>query len=177
MSYYYLKALHLIFVITWFAGLFYIIRLFIYHSEASELPEPNKSILIDQYKIMERRLYYGITWPSAILTLIFGGSLIAHNLPLKDNHWLVTKLFFLLGLYLYHFSCGKILKEFKAGKIRFSSSSLRVWNEVSTLFLFAIVFLAVIKSLSALWWGVIGLLLLSAVLMIGIKAYKKIRLS
>lgn len=175
MSYYYIKALHIIFVITWFAGLFYIVRLFIYHSEANEMTEPKKSILINQYKIMEKRLWYGITWPSAIITLIFGSSLITHHLPLSESPWLIAKLVLLLGLYLYHFSCGKILKEFKADKVRFSSDALRIWNEVATVLLFAIVFVAIVKSMQALWWGIFGIVALSIALMLGIKVYKNLR--
>ena len=68
----YVLSLHIIFIVTWFAGLFYIVRLFIYHTEAEAKPEPEKSILQNQYKIMEKRLWYGITWPSLVLTLIFG---------------------------------------------------------------------------------------------------------
>jgi len=76
MNYSYIKALHIIFVVTWFAGLFYIVRLFIYFAEAQEKPEPERSILQNQFRIMQKRLWYGITWPSAILTLIFGFSIV-----------------------------------------------------------------------------------------------------
>jgi len=72
MDYFYLKALHIIFIVTWFAGLFYIVRLFIYHTEAQDEEEVARIILQKQYKIMSKRLWYGITWPSAILTAILG---------------------------------------------------------------------------------------------------------
>src|ERR1035437_10068394 len=101
----YIKALHIIFIVTWFSGMFYIVRLFIYNTEANEKDEPARSILMNQYNIMIKRLWFGITWPSAILTLIFGPwmwySLYTFNiLP----QWLLIKLCFVLGLYLYHFS-------------------------------------------------------------------------
>ncbi|HVF96269.1 MAG TPA: CopD family protein, partial [Flavisolibacter sp.] len=70
--YAYLKALHIIFIVTWFAGMFYIVRLFIYNTEAAEKPEPEKSILQKQFSIMSKRLWFGITWPSAVMTLVFG---------------------------------------------------------------------------------------------------------
>lgn len=175
MSYYYIKALHIIFVVTWFAGLFYIVRLFIYHSEAKELSEPERSILITQYKIMQKRLWYGITWPSAVLTFFLGGSLIKHHIPLSDNPWLKAKLFILMGLYLYHFLCGKIYKDLTNDRSKLTSGQLRLWNEVATLFLFAIVFLVVVKSLNALWWGVTGISILAIVLIFAIKIYKNIR--
>src|ERR1700733_1607552 len=98
----YILPLHIIFVVTWFAGLFYIVRLFIYHTEAEKKAEPEKSILQNQYKIMERRLWYGITWPSMILTYVFGClslyNLYGWNVP----PWLLVKLTFVFGLTLYH---------------------------------------------------------------------------
>lgn len=175
MSYFYLKALHIIFVVTWFAGLFYIVRLFIYHTEAQELEEPKKSILIDQFKIMEKRLWYGITWPSAIVTILFGLSLLHNYFPLTDNPWLMVKLFFVFGLFLYHLSCHKIFKQLQNDKIKYSSTSLRVWNEVATIFLVAIVFLVVLKDIAHMGYGLLGLIIFTFILMMGIKIYKKIR--
>src|ERR1035441_1745460 len=78
----YLKATHIVFVVTWFAGLFYIPRLFIYHTEAQEKPEPEKTILSNQFKIMTKRLWYGITWPSMVLTYILGFSVASCNASL-----------------------------------------------------------------------------------------------
>jgi len=175
MSYYLLKALHIIFVITWFSGLFYIIRLFIYHTEAQERPKIEADILSRQFEIMERRLWYGITWPSAVLTFIFGGSLISRFLPLSDNPWLIAKLGFLLLLYAYHMSCGHILKNLKNGVFRYSSNQLRIWNEVATILLFAIVFLVVMKNLVHMGLGILGLVIFSALLMGAIGIYKKNR--
>src|SRR5678810_999146 len=100
--YLYIKALHIIFIITWFAGMFYMPRLFIYNTEAAEKPQPEKSILQKQFGIMMRRLWFGITWPSAILTLIFGPWIwyLLDSFP----RWLMIKLCFVVGLYIYHFT-------------------------------------------------------------------------
>src|SRR6187551_1013908 len=101
-AYFYIKALHIIFVVTWFAGLFYMVRLFIYSAEANGKQEPEKTILFKQLSLMQNRLWYIITWPSAILTFIFGGWLwyLYGSFPV----WLVVKVCFVLGLFLYHLS-------------------------------------------------------------------------
>ena len=174
MLYLYLKALHIIFVVTWFAGLFYNVRLFIYHAEALEKEEPEKPILTNQYKIMSARLWQIITWPSAILTLIFGLSLL-HQYLGNIPKWLIFKLILLLGLYIYHFLSYLIHRKLQKNPYRFTATQLRIWNEVATLFLFSIVFLVILKDALNMIWGVVGLIGLSILLMIGIKAYKKIR--
>lgn len=171
-----LKALHIIFVITWFAGLFYIVRLFIYDREAQDLEPSAKKILSAQYQIMQRRLWYGITWPSAILASLFGFSLIRYYWPLYNHTWLIMKLGFVFGLWLYHFSCGYILKLCKKNIFKYSSHQLRIWNEVATIFLFAIVFLATLKNTEQAVLGFISLIVLSLLLFLGIQIYKKIRL-
>lgn len=175
--YFYLKALHIIFVVTWFSGLFYIVRLFIYHTEANELENEKKDILQDQFKIMEKRLWYGIAWPSCLFTLIFGLSLFHNFFPLTEHPWLITKLCFVFGLFLYHLSCGYILKNLQCNKFPFSSTQLRIWNEVATIFLVAIVFLVVLKDVLSMAHGLLGLIIFTFILMIGIKTYKKIRKS
>lgn len=176
MDYLYLKALHIIFIVTWFAGLFYIVRLFIYFAEASEKPEPERTILQQQFSVMQKRLWYGITWPSAILTLIFGTSIVV-SLGLYDPFpgWLLWKLAFVLGLYIYHFLCHKIFKQQQQGVLKYTSTQLRIWNEVATLFLISIVFLVVLKSALSMVWGIVGLILFSVVLMLAIRVYKRVR--
>lgn len=176
MNYLYIKALHIIFVVTWFAGLFYIVRLFIYFAEAAEKPEPERSILQSQYSVMQKRLWYGITWPSAILTLIFGFSIV-YILGLYNSlpDWLIWKLGFVFALYIYHYLCHKIFKQQQRGIINYTSTQLRVWNEIATLFLISIVFLVVLKSSLSMLWGIAGLILFSAILMIAIRIYKRIR--
>ena len=171
--YNYIKALHIIFIVTWFAGMFYIVRLYIYNTEAAEKEEPEKSILQSQFKIMIKRLWLGITWPSAILTLIFGPWmwLMLDALP----QWLMVKLAFVVGLYAYHFTLHALYKQQMMGVFKYSSQKLRVWNEVATIFLIAIVMLATVKQSMSFVWGLIGLILFVIVLMSAIKIYKALR--
>ena len=171
--YSYIKALHIIFIVTWFSGLFYMVRLFIYNAEAAEKSEPEKSILQQQYRIMIRRLWLIITWPSAILTLIFGPWVMGMMGTLPT--WLIIKLCFVVGLYLYHFSLQAIYSQQMKGIFRWSSQQLRIWNEIATIFLVAIVMIVSVKQSISLVWGIIGLLLFIAVLMSAIKIYKLIR--
>lgn len=180
MAYNYLKALHIIFVVTWFAGLFYMPRLFIYNTEANEKEEPAKTILHEQFLIMMKRLWFGITFPSAILTLAFGVILMfkgGWNNVLFDEpgRWLLVKLCFVLLLYVYFFSLHKIFKQQQKGIYKYSSQQLRIWNEVATIFLVAIVMLAVVKQSISFVWGLVGLICFVVVLMSAIKIYKIIR--
>lgn len=171
--YFYIKAIHIIFIVTWFAGLFYLPRLFIYNTEANEKGEPEKGILQKQFAVMIKRLWLGITWPSAILTLVFGVwmGVLYGSIP----EWLWIKLGFVVGLYLYHFSLQKIYTEQKKGIFRFSSQQLRIWNEIATIFLVAIVMIVSVKQSISLVWGIIGLLLFIVILMSAIKIYKLLR--
>jgi len=176
MEYYnYIKSLHIIFVVTWFAGLFYIVRLFVYHHEAAEQEEPAKSILIKQYQIMEKRLWHGITWPSMIGTLIFGFWMLYLNPGLLSADWMLLKLFFVLGLILYHIQTGLIFYKLKIGILPSSSNKMRVWNEVATLFLVTIVFIVILKNTLNWIWGLVGLIIFSVLLMLAIRIYKRIR--
>jgi putative membrane protein len=168
-----IKALHIIFIVTWFSGMFYIVRLFIYNTEAGERPEEEKRILRNQFGVMIKRLWLGITWPSAILTLIFGPWMWI--LMGSTPSWLEVKLLFVILLYGYHFSLHVLYREQKRGVFRFSSRQLRVWNELATLFLFAIVFLASVKQAMGWIGGVVGLLALAGLLMAGIRVYGKVR--
>ncbi len=171
--YLYIKALHIIFVVTWFSGLFYIVRLFVYAAEANVKPGPERNILLNQYSIMQKRLWYGITWPSAILTLIFGTwiGILYGSLPA----WLLIKLCFVLALFIYHLSLHSIFLQQQKQNFRWPSGKLRVWNEVATIFLIAIVMLAVVKQLLSVVWGIAILIAFSIILMIAIKIYKKYR--
>ena len=161
--YLYVKALHIIFVVTWFSGLFYIVRLFIYNAEANEKQEPARSILLEQLSLMTRRLWYGITWPSAILTLIFGTWMFTMYIDFPV--WLMIKLTFVIFLYAYHLSLHLIFRQQMAGVFKYSSQQLRVWNEVATIFLVAIVMLVVVKESMSFIWALAGLLLFIIALM------------
>lgn len=184
----YIKALHIIFIVTWFAGIFYIVRLFIYNTEANEKEGAEKEVLQKQFSIMIKRLWLGITWPSAILTLVFGLWIaylyVSATIPTWKGFghmfhripgWLWVKLGFVVGLYVYHFTLQKIYSDEMKGIFKYTSNQLRIWNEVATVFLIAIVMIVTVKSSLSWIWGVIGLLLFSAALMIAIKVYKKIR--
>lgn len=171
--YFYVKAIHIIFIVTWFAGMFYLPRLFIYNTEANEKPEPDRSILQQQFTIMIKRLWLGITWPSAILTVIFGAWMgwLYGSIP----QWLAIKLVFVSALYAYHFTLQKIYTEQLKGIFRFSSTQLRIWNEIATILLVAIVMLVTVKQSMSLVWGLIGLVLFILLLMSAIRIYKLIR--
>jgi protoporphyrinogen IX oxidase len=169
----YIKALHIIFIVTWFSGMFYIVRLFIYNTEAAEKPAAEKNILQAQFRIMMRRLWLGITWPSAVLTLIFGPWIwwLMGSTP----SWLQVKLAFVILLYLYHFSLHGIYKQQMRGVFRYSSQKLRIWNELATLLLFVIVFLATVKQAMSWISALIGIVSLAIVLMLAIRLYRKVR--
>lgn len=175
MDFLYIKALHIIFVVTWFAGLFYIIRLFIYHVEAEDKEEPAKTILQTQYKLMSKRLWYIITWPSAMLASLFAFWMLWLQPAYLTMGWMQVKLSFVLALYLYHGACQKIFSQLQNDIIKYSSFKLRVWNEVATILLFAIVFLVVLQNSMSWVWGVVGILLFGILLMLSIKLYKRIR--
>jgi putative membrane protein len=171
----YLKAIQIIFIVTWFAGLFYMPRLVIYWVEAQTKGEPEQSILTRQLTLMASRLWYIITWPSAVITLAMGVSLL-----LKQPEWLSygfmhVKLGLVFLLYLYHGSIHFIFNQQQKGKFRYSSQQLRIWNEIGTLFLIAIVFLIVLKDTLSMLWGILGLVILLMVMLISMRIYKKFR--
>jgi len=124
---------------------------------------------------MIRRLWFGITWPSAVLTLIFGPTMWYLWSHWHLDNWLAIKLCFVVGLYAYHLTLHAIYKQQAAGIFRFSSGRLRIWNEVATIFLIAIIMLAVVKQGMSLVWGLLGLVLFIILLMSAIKVYKFIR--
>ncbi|ANI88011.1 protoporphyrinogen IX oxidase [Arachidicoccus ginsenosidimutans] len=173
--YNYIIALHIIFIVTWFAGMFYMPRLFIYNTEANEKEDAAQKILHEQFTIMMKRLWYGITFPSAIITLILGPLIWFEKYDFTLPAWLFIKLIFVVFLYLYFISLHIIFKQQVKGIFKYTSQQLRVWNEVATIFLFAIVFLAVVKSALGLVYGLIGLVIFIIILMSAIKIYKKIR--
>jgi Predicted membrane protein len=146
------------------------VRLFIYNREAHDKPDPEKSILQNQFMVMIKRLWFGITWPSCILTLIFGTwMLILHK---SIPTWLIIKISFVIGLLIYHFSIHHIYKQQNAQKFKYTSQQLRIWNEVATLFLFVIVFLVVLKESLSFFWIISGPALLFGVILVSIKIFK-----
>lgn len=178
MEYNYLKSLHLIFVITWFSGLFYIVRLFVYQIEASQKLSPEKEILQKQYKIMTYRLWYIITWPSAILASIFAFWMLFFTdlgSAWLKMPWMHVKLGFVFALYLYHLKCHQIYLQLQKDEIKHTSNFMRLWNEGATIILFAVVFLVVLKNAVNWIYGVLGIISFSVIIMLGFKFYKKIR--
>jgi putative membrane protein len=176
--YNYIKSLHLIFVITWFAGLFYIVRLFVYHAEAKQKPQPEQDILIKQYQLMQYRLWYIITWPSAVLASVFAFWMLFFTEVGKvwmAQPWMHVKLAFVFLLYLYHLKCHQIFKQLQNNEVKHSGNFFRIWNEGATIILFAVVFLVILKNAINWIYGVVGIFVFSIVIMLGFKWYKKIR--
>lgn len=175
MEYNYIKSLHLIFVITWFAGLFYIVRLFVYQIEAFHKPSPDKEILGDQFKIMAKRLWYIISWPSMVLAIGFAIWLVVLRPFYLTDAWMQVKLGFVVLLVIYHVKCHIIFKQLQKDVVKHSSNFMRMFNEGATLLLFAIVFLVVLKNAVNWIYGVIGIILFGVLLMLGYKFYKRLR--
>ena len=172
----YVLALHIIFVVTWFAGLFYIVRLFVYHAEAEKKDEPERSILQRQYKIMEKRLWYGIAWPSMIGVFVFGGWMVVENFTYYfSSPWFILKLCFVCGLMLYHVQCHVMFEQLQKNIIAHSAFKFRLWNEVATIFLVSIIFIVVMKDTMQFIWGLLGLILFAVTIYLAIRIYKNKR--
>lgn len=170
-----IKALHIIFMVSWFAGLFYIVRLFIYHVEANGKEDPEKSILSQQFSIMERRLWWVITTPAMVLTVLFGVLMIIAFPDYLKQVYMHLKLAFVVLLLVYHFICQKIYFDLRANRFFWGSGALRVWNEVATLMLVIIVFIIVLKDSLNWVYATIGFFAVALLLMLAIKMYQAIR--
>jgi putative membrane protein len=171
----YVLSVHIIFVVSWMAGLFYIVRLFIYHIEAEVRPEVERNILQKEYEKIEAKLWTIITTPAMILTVLAGSGMVALRPALLQMPWFHVKLFFVVLLLIYHFICQNIMKQLKLGKCKITSFQLRMWNEVATVLLVAIVFTVILKSTVNWIYGLIGLLIFSGVIMAAVKWYKYYR--
>jgi len=136
-----IKSLHIIFMVTWFAGLFYLPRLFVYHAMSDDLPS------IERFKIMERKLYYGIMTPGAILTIIFGMWLwLGYGISgIEGSWWLHAKLSLVAILVAYHYYCGRLLTDFKLDQNQHGHVYYRWFNEIPVIILIAVVILVVVK--------------------------------
>ena len=174
MSYLAVKALHIIFVVSWFAGLFYIVRLFIYHTEAQLKPSNEAEILSAQFTIMEKKLWWIITTPAMVLTVVFGVWMLVLNPGLLSLPWMHIKLTFVLLLLVYHFVCQRLLKKVANGQFNWSSTQLRLWNELATLVLVAVVFLVELQHSMNWIGGTLGFFGVGILLMLLIRIYKKI---
>lgn len=173
--YFYIKATHIVFMVSWMAGLFYGVRLFIYHTEANNKPEPERSILTAEYTKITARLWSIIATPAMILTVV-AGALMLYLVPtLLLTPWMHVKLGFVIALLVYHFICQSVMKKLRCGTSKWTSNQLRLWNEVATILLVAIVFTVILKSAVNWVYGLIGLIIFSAVIMMAVKLYKKHR--
>lgn len=162
MAYFWYKAFHLIGIVVWFAGLFYLVRLFVYHAEAEEKSEPAKTILKDQYEIMEKRLYNIITTPGMIVTVAMAIGLISTEPEVLKSGWLHVKFLFVGLLLIYHFWCGRIMKKLAAGENNWTGQQFRALNEAPTILLVVIVLLAVFKNglpLDLTTWLIVALVI------------------
>ncbi|MFM5889353.1 MAG: protoporphyrinogen oxidase HemJ [Dolichospermum sp.] len=175
MAYSWFKAFHIIGFVVWFAGLFYLVRLFIYHVEANQEPEPAKTILKNQYQIMEKRLYDIITTPGMLVTVAMAIGILSTNMDILQEPWLHFKLAFVAVLIAYHHYCGRLMKQLAADQCKWTSQSLRALNEAPTLLLVVIVMLAIFKNnlpTDMTAWLIFGLVVFMAV---SIQIYAKIR--
>jgi putative membrane protein len=176
MEYYkYVLAVHIIFVVSWMAGLFYSVRLFIYHTEANDRPEMERVILQREFEKIERRLWNIITTPAMVLTVLAGITMISLRPGLLHAPWLHVKLAFVVALIIYHFICQRIMNQLSQGVFKLNSFKLRLWNEVATILLVAIVFTVILKSAVDWIYGLVGLIIFSAVIMTAVKLYKRYR--
>ncbi|MCA5005921.1 CopD family protein [Sphingobacterium bovistauri] len=175
MIYLYAKAIHVIFVVCWMAGLFYMPRLFIYHTEAKDKGDKVYGVLHNQFTVMENRLWWIITTPAMYITIGSALLMLYYNSALLGQGWMQIKLGFVVALVIYHFKTQHIMYQLRDQKSSWTSGQLRLWNEISTLILFAIVFLVILKSTLNWIFGVVGLVGLAIILMMLIKVYKKYR--
>lgn len=175
MAYYWFKAFHIIGIVVWFAGLFYLVRLFVYHAEAQEKPEPAQTILKQQYELMEKRLYNIITTPGMIVTVAMAVGLISTEPEVLKSGWLHIKFLFVGLLLIYHFWCGRIMTQLAKGENTWNGQKFRALNEAPTLLLVVIVLLAIFKNnlpLNLTTWLIVALVVLMAA---SIQFYAKIR--
>lgn len=174
---YVFKIVHIIGFVAWFAGLFYLVRMFVYHTEAYDYDEPKKQILRDQYSLMEKRVYGIICNPAMMITWTFGIlMIIKYGYDwFAVNTWLHFKLVFLILMTVYQMYCKRLIKKLEIGKTGFSSTQFRLFNEVPTLFLIVISSIAVFKNGTNPYILVASILGVVIALVLLTKLYKKIR--
>lgn len=184
MLYLVLKAVHIIFMVSYFAGIFYLVRIFVYYKDTDEFENPKQSVLREQYVFMARRLWNIITVPAFVIMLISGLWLIVVYYPdfplltLKPFSWFYVKLFFLIGLLVYHHWCWKKVLEIKnlnGGELNNANVNLRQANEIATFLLFLVVFTVILKSAIIIYWWqlMVGFIVLVVVIMALVKLVNK----
>ncbi|SFT18732.1 CopD family protein [Sphingobacterium wenxiniae] len=177
MLYLYAKAIHIIFMVCWMAGLFYMPRLFIYHTEARQKPLESYKVLHEQFKVMESRLWWVITTPAMVITILSASVMLYLSPSFLSQGWMHVKLLLVGCLIGYHFKCQQIMYKLRDEQSTWTSMHLRMWNEASTIILFAIVFIVIFRSAVDWIYCVLSLVGLAVVLMLLIKLYKKYRKS
>ncbi|WFS34820.1 CopD family protein [Riemerella anatipestifer] len=178
MAYLIIKALHIIFMVSYFAGIFYLVRLFVYYKDTDDFDVPKQTILREQYLFMMRRLWNIITVPAGVLMLLFGVILIIMNPYLMKMLWFHLKLTFLIGLAVYHYWCWKkvlVVKNLNFSELSTPNIKLRQANEIATFLLFLVVFTVILKVFVIdYWWQlIVGFIVLVVVIMLTVKLVNK----
>jgi len=168
-----IKSLHIIFIISWFAGLFYLARLYIYWIEAGHREEAAKAILRDQLEIMSKRLWLYITTPAMVLSSVFGITLLLLVPGYLNEPWMHLKLLGVFMLLIYHFHLGSLLKKIQSQTLNWKSTTMRAYNEIPTVLLLLCVFAIVLKNLQSTLVGLLTGLLLGAALFTLVKRVRK----
>lgn len=167
--YLYVKAIHVIAVVSWFAGLFYLPRLLVYHVESQSQPEEVRAALHQHFVVTQKRLFNAIMVPAMWITVLSGSLMLYLTPGWLEQGWLHMKLGFVVLLLFYHFYTRKLVKEAREGVFRWTSIKLRLWNELATVILVAIVFLVILKNAFDWIWGVVGVLLFAITIMMAVK--------
>lgn len=170
------KCIHIIFVVSYFAGLFYMVRLFIYHTEALEKEEPERSILHKQFSFMEERLWNIITVPALILMVLSGIYMFyAMQWVYFTQGWMHVKLLFIVFLFVYHYYSWHIMKRLQAGQTTLTSVQLRMLNEVATIILFVVVFAVVLRGYFVAYWyaSLLAFVAMGVLIMLVVKLVNK----
>ena len=170
------KCIHIIFVVSYFAGLFYMVRLFIYHTEALEKEEPERSILHKQFSFMEERLWNIITVPALILMVLSGIYMFyAMQWVYFTQGWMHVKLLFIVFLFVYHYYSWRLMKRLQAGQTTLTSVQLRMLNEVATIILFVVVFAVVLRGYFVAYWyaSLLAFVAMGVLIMLVVKLVNK----
>ncbi len=166
MSYLWFKAFHIVGIVAWFAGLFYLPRLFVYHAEAYEQPEPARTILTSQYQIMERRLYSIIMTPAMLLTIAMAIGLVSTEPEVLKQPWFHAKMAIVVLLIGYHHYCKRLMKKLALDECKMTGQQFRWFNEIPTVLFIVVVMLAVFKNslpTDITVWGIAGMVVAFAV--------------
>ncbi|WP_413361402.1 protoporphyrinogen oxidase HemJ [Prochlorococcus sp. MIT 1201] len=179
-AYLWFKTLHIVGVVVWFAGLFYLVRLFIYHVEAADLEPTVKKAFEEQYTLMERRLANIITTPGMILAVSMAVGLLITQPSWLNQAWMQAKIALVAGLIAYHIFCYRLMGQLNRGECSWSGRQLRALNELPTLFLVLVVMLVVFKNqfpTGAATWLIVGLVLFMAASIQFYARWRRLRLS